>query len=381
MQVVKELSDKFEGISLLNCLEAVDDPRIDRQKLYPLNEVLLIALCAMLSGCEGFRAFAIYGEEKLGFLKRIYPYNNGVPSHDTFARIFSLLCSKQFSVLLTTWVEGLRHTLGDLQHIAIDGKSLRGSRKAHDKHSAIHLVSAFASETRLTLAQEKAPHKGYGENEALIKILGYLNIQGATITIDAAGCRIEVAQALVNKKAEYILGLKKNQKNAHEAVLEHFGSEKLLDEAVYFEEATKGHGRIELRKCWVTEDLRCLAGLPEWPNIKSIVCIESERHIKTKTTTERRYYLSSLEANAAKTLKIIRSHWAIENSLHWVLDVTFSEDGCRARTKNAPENMSILRRMVANVLQKIKRPGESLRGLRIRAGANEEKLLNYVTQF
>lgn len=379
MKVDELWSDEFEGISLLNLIESVEDPRIERSKLYPLEEVLLVALCAMLCNCEGFRAFAIWGEEKIDLLRKIYAFSNGVPSHDTFARVFTLLCPKQFSLLLTRWTEGLRDHLADINHVAFDGKTLRGSRKKGDKHSAIHVVSAFASDCRLTLAQCKAPHKGYGENEAMLEIIDYLRIQGATVTADAASCRRPIAQAIVDKKADYVLALKGNQGDTHEAVEAHFDSKRLREKAHYYEHHDKGHGRIECRKCWATEDLRALSELEAWPHLKSIVCIESERIIGEKQTCERRYYLSSLTANPEQLLKIIRAHWSVENSLHWVLDVTFSEDGCRARTKNAPENMAILRRMVTNVLRKIKKPNETLKGCRIRASANDTKLLHYVS--
>lgn len=372
------LSDKFEGQSLLNCLEALEDPRIDRKKLYPLQEILLVSLCAMISGCEGFKAFAVYGEEKLEFFKQVYPFTNGIPSHDTIARIFSLICPKEFSILLTRWVEGLRENLSEINHIAFDGKTLRGSRISGKPHSAVHVVSAFCSQTRLSLAQFKAPHKGYGENDSMLEIIKYLKVNGSIISADAAYCRLPIAQAIIDKKADYVLSVKKNQGNMFEAIKSHFDCNNLRNKANYNEHIDKGHGRIEVRRCWVTDDVRCLQGLPEWPNLKSIICIESERNVNNKVTSEKRYYISSTAPDPVKMAKIIRSHWSIENSLHWVLDVTFSEDKCRARVKNAPENMSILRKLVVNLLQKIRKPNESLKSLRIRAAANENKLLNFV---
>lgn len=176
-------------------------------------------LCAMVCGYEGFRAFSIYGEEKIIFLKAIYPFEKGIPSHDTFARIFTLLCPKKFSLLLTHWTENLKDNLPGLKHIAFDGKTLRGSRKPNNKHSATHVVSAFASQSRLTLTQCKAPHKGYGENEAMLEILDYLRVSGAIITADAASCRKPIAQAITDKKADYVLALKGNQRGS-ECVLQ-----------------------------------------------------------------------------------------------------------------------------------------------------------------
>jgi len=335
----------------------------------------------MVCGYEGFRAFSIYGEEKIIFLKVIYPFENGIPSHDTFARIFTLLCPKKFSLLLTHWTENLKDNLPGLKHIAFDGKTLRGSRKPNNKHSATHVVSAFASQSRLTLAQCKAPHKGYGENEAMLEILDYLRVSGAIITADAASCRRPIAQAITDKKADYVLALKGNQGDAFEAVKLHFDTDSLVSKSNFSEEHDKGHGRIECRKCWATEDLRALKGLAAWPKLKSIICIESERNIRGKVSLEKRYYLSSFPAEAKTLLRIIRDHWAIENSLHWVMDMTFAEDGCRARTKNAPENMAILRRLVANVLRKIKKPSDTLKGLRMRASINESRLLEYIYAF
>ena len=382
MQKIDALSEPFEGLSLISCLGSVDDPRLNRKKLYPLKEILLTSLCAMISGIEGFRHFEIYGNEKINFLKRFYEFENGIPSHDTFARVFSLISPKEFLFVLESWVQSLKVYMGHLNHIAIDGKSMRGSRNSISPNtSAVHVVSAFASETRLVLSQAKAPFKGSGENDALFEILETLDIKGATITIDAIATLDKVASKIIEKKGHYVLSLKKNQGNMYEAAKAHFASTELKEKCDFVETVEKGHGRIEVRRYWASDDIRCFNGLPNFSGLKSMVMVERIRLIKDKEEKEMSYFVSSLSADAEKQSKLIRGHWAIENSLHWVLDVTFSEDRCRARTKNAPENMSLLRKICANLLQKIKKPGESLRSLRIRAGCNEERIVQYLNDF
>jgi predicted transposase YbfD/YdcC len=372
-----EGKERFEGLSLLNCLDKVEDPRLERKKLYPLREILLIALCAMLSGVEGFRAFEIYGEEKIDFLRRFYAFENGIPSHDTFARVLTLLDAKHFAKLLEIWTAGLRAKIAEIRHIAVDGKTLRGSFEGGKNNSAVHVVEAFASDVRLVLAQVKAAYKGYGENDALLEMLATLDVRHATITIDAIGCQKKVAENLVSKKADYILALKGNQGEMYEAVKDYFEAKSWRGRAVYNETVDKGHGRIEIRRCWVSEDLRCLEELGLWPGIRSIVRVEAERTHRDHTTKEVRYFISSLPADAKRHLHAIRSHWSIE-ALHWVMDMTFTEDKCRARTKNAPENMAILRRICSNILQKMKGEGESLKGMRLRASCNDEKLFQFL---
>ena len=242
-------------------------------------------------------------------------------------------------------------------------------------------AEAFASDLRLVLAQSRAPYKGYGENEALIEILSTLDVKGATITIDAIGCQEKIVEHLQEKKADYVLALKGNQGSMFEAVESHFAHDGLRGQSSYHETLDKGHGRLEIRRYWVTDDIRCLAGLGSWSGLKSIVMVEAERTQREKTTLEKRYFISSLPKDAPRHAHAIRSHWAIENSLHWVLDVTFSEDRCRTRTKNAPENMAIMRRMCINVLHKIRGSKDSLKGMRMRASCNDNNLFRYLHEF
>lgn len=372
---------EFNGVSFLNHFSQLEDPRIERKKLYPLNEIFLVTLTATICGAESWRDLEIFGFEKLDFLRQFLPFVNGIPSHDTFARVFSLIDPKMFGECFIQWVKSLQEVVPEL--ISIDGKTLRRSfDKAHSK-SAIHLVSAFASESRLVLAQVKVDEKS-NEITAIPSLLNLLAIKGAIITIDAMGCQKDIAQVITEKKGDYVLALKGNQGALHDQVKDHFELEQKNEfkgvKHDYHSEYDKGHGRIEHRECWTTNQIDWIEGTKDWAGLSSIAMVKSKRIIGDKETTETRYYISSLTSNAQLIARSVRAHWSIENTLHWTLDVTLNEDASRIRARNAPENMAIIRRIGLNLLQKAKPKDMSIKGLRKGAGWSKRILEDVLRQ-
>jgi predicted transposase YbfD/YdcC len=372
---------EFAGIPFLNHFSQIEDPRINRKKLYPLTEVFLITLCGTICGAESWRDLEMFGIQKLDFLRQFLPFDNGVPSHDTFGRIFSLIDPKKFGDCFIDWVKAIQEEIPAL--ISIDGKTIRRSYDKTTNKAAIHLVSAFASEARLALGQVKINDKS-NEITAIPVLLNLLAIKGAIVTIDAMGCQRSIAADITNKGADYVLALKGNQGQLLEQVKDYFVLEKQNNfkdvQCDYFEETDKGHGRIEIRRCWATEDINWIENKQGWQSLKSIALIESTRIVNSKTTTERRYFISSLPAKAQLIARSVRSHWAIENSLHWILDVTLNEDGSRIRARNAPENIAIIRKAGLNMLQLAKTKDVSIRGLRKAAGWSDEILKHILLQ-
>lgn len=361
---------KFNTLSFFNYFSNLEDPRIERKKLYPLEEILFLTLCAVICGAESWYDIEDFGNARIAFLKKYFYYKNGIPSHDTIGRFFSLLDPENFRDSFILWVKNLQSNIPKL--IAIDGKTLRRSFDKTNNKSAIHMISAFASNSRLVLGQKKVDQKT-NEITAIPQLLDLLLIKGAIITIDAMGCQKEIAKKIIEKKAHYIFGLKGNQGNLFENVETYFQDTKNVYD--YFEEANKEHGRIEIRKCWVTSNINWLDTKNDWCNLSSIIKVESTRIFSDKETKEIRYYITDLETNAEKILLAIRSHWSIENSLHWTLDMTFREDESRIRKKNAPENMSIIRHIVLNLLRKADEK-ISIRRRKKKAGWSNEYLTN-----
>ena len=367
------MSLEFNTLSFFNVFSKLEDPRIDRKKLYPLEEILFTTLCAVICGAESWYDIEDFGEARINFLKKFFSYTNGIPSHDTIGRFFSLLNPETFKKCFIEWVKNFQKELPEL--IAIDGKTLRRSfDKATDK-KAIHMISAFASNSRLVLGQKKVEAKT-NEITAIPEMLDLLFIKNSTITIDAMRCQKEIAEKIISKGANYILALKGNQGDLHENIGTYFTDTTPFD---YYKEIDKGHGRIEIRECWATSEIDWLDSKNNWSGLCSIIKIKSTRIEKDKESQEIRYYISSLPAQAQKLLLAIRSHWGIENSLHWVLDVTFREDESRIRKKNAPENMAIVRHIVCNLLQKADQK-ISLRRRKKKAGWSDEYLENVLKQ-
>jgi len=363
----------FETTAFLDHFKDLPDHRQAGKVTYPLDEVLLLSLLAVLAGAEGFTDIARFGEKKLGLLRRFRPFADGTPSHDHLGDIFATLDAPGFRRCFVAWVAALTKTPAEL--IAIDGKTSRRSGKKGSKE-AIHMVSAFAARQRLVLAQTKVDEKS-NEILAIPALIDMLSIEGALVTIDAMGCQRGIAQKIIDKKADYILALKGNQGTLREDV-ELFANEQkakgFSDTTVSADETVDGdHGRIETRRVTVLHDIAWLQERHDWPGLKGIVVIDSTREIGARTERETRYYLTSSAWRAERLGPMVRDHWAIENSLHWVMDMTFRDDECRIRTEHAPENFVTLKHMAANLARKA--PGRDSVRLRLKTAAWDDDYL------
>ncbi len=366
------ISEEFKG-----CFSHLGDSRIDRKKLYPLTEILFIVLCGSICGAGSWRDFVLFGQERLDFLQEHFPYSNGIPSKNTFARVFAALKPEEFRTCFIDWVQGLQKILEGV--VAIDGKTLCNSHDNALGKSAIHMVSAFATDVRLVLAQEKVEEKS-NEITAIPKLLKLFAVKGNIITIDAAGCQKAIAKQIVERQGDYVLALKGNQGTLNEDVRLFLEAEiaKPSSKAIesVHEESDAGHGRVETRKCVVSDQINWLEQKPQWIGLKTIAMIEEMREVGEKTSIERRFFISSLPADASKIAQAVRAHWMVENNLHWTLDVVFNEDQSRIRKDHAPENIAIVRHFTLNMLHNAQASfkGVGIKGLRKKAGWGNETL-------
>jgi predicted transposase YbfD/YdcC len=363
----------FETTVFLDHFKDLPDHRQAGKVTYPLDEVLLLSLLAVLAGAEGFTDIARFGEKKLGLLRRFRPFADGTPSHDHLGDIFATLDAQGFRRCFVAWVAALTKTPAEL--IAIDGKTSRRSGKKGSKE-AIHVVSAFAARQRLVLAQTKVGEKS-NEILAIPALIDMLSIEGALVTIDAMGCQRDIAQKIIDKKADYILALKGNQGTLREDVELFVNEQKakgFSDTTVSADETVDGdHGRIETRRVTVVHDVAWLQKRHNWPGLKGVIVIDSMREIGARTERETRYYLTSSEWRAERLGRMVRDHWAVENSLHWVMDMAFRDDECRVRTEHAPENFVTLKHMAANLARKA--PGRDSLRLRLKTAAWDDDFL------
>ena len=315
----------------------------------------------------------------IDWFRKFLELPSGIPSHDTFGRVFSRLDPKAFEACFRSWIEALAEE-AVTGVVAIDGKSVRGSFDAASGKSQLHMVSAFSASSGLCLGQEATDAKS-NEITAIPALLKTLALKGCIVTIDAMGCQKDIAKSIVaDAKADYVLALKGNQGTFHQDVKDYFEGPNAPWQTfphTVFEETDKGHGRIEIRKVVATENIQWISQRKEWRGLTSIAMVQSTRIIGEKETIENRYYISSLPGNAAKIGSAIRQHWAIENRLHWCLDVTFNDDGSRIRKDYAPQNMTVLRRLAVNLLRKLELGPKkvSLRGRIIMANHNSEFIL------
>jgi predicted transposase YbfD/YdcC len=349
------MKDELTAQSIIEYFERVPDPRVNRTRKHPLSSVLVLSLLAIICGADSFVAIELYGECQQEFLKEFLDLPNGIPSHDTIGRIFSILGPTALEEAFRAWVGSLAEaTQGEV--VAIDGKTLRRSfRHAGDK-AFVHMVSAWATANRVVLGQIKTEEKS-NEITAIPRLLELLRIKGATVTIDAMGCQKEIAQKIVGAEADYMLAVKENQLTLHSDITALFNraakDPRVLDNLDFTEETSKGHGRVEVRRCWTSSALDGLSQRKQWANLACAVLVEVDRTVDGKTSTEQRYYISSKKRLRAKTaLSTIRRHWGIENELHWVLDVAFREDDCRIRAGHAAENFAVMRHITLNLLKK-----------------------------
>ena len=363
-----------EAIGFLEHFEELPDGRQAGKIVYPLDEVLLLSLLAVLAGAETFTDIARFGQKKLDLLRRFRPFADGTPPHDTLGDIFASLDAESFQRCFVSWVASVTGTAEGV--IAIDGKTVRRSGGKKDAKAPILMVSAVAARQRLVLGQVKVDEKS-NEIVAIPKLLDLLAIEGAIVTIDAMGCQRDIAARITDKKADYVLALKGNQGSLREDVALFVAEQQakgFQDTTISQNETVDGdHGRIETRKTTVIHDVAWLRARHDWPGLKSIVVVESTRRIGDKIDSETRLYITSLALIAALVGPIIRSHWAIENSLHWVMDMVFRDDECRVRTQNAPANFTTLKHMAHNLLRQA--PGKDSLRLRRKVAAWDDDFL------
>ena len=371
--------------SLTEHFGSLVDPRIDRTKRHNLMDIVTIALCGVIAGADSWVDVEAFGKRKAEWLRKMLDLPNGIPSHDTFGRVFAKLDAQQFERCFTEWVLAVREVLqGDV--VAIDGKRVRRSHDRYIGKDAIHMVSAWASASGVALGQTRVDGRS-NEITAIPRLLEMLQVEGCIVTIDAMGCQKEVASKILEERADYVLAVKRNQGRLHEGVADVFdlarksGFDSLDHD--YHETVNAGHGRVETRRCWAVSDLdhiRYVDDGGQWPGLTTLVMVEGERLVDGKTTVESRYYISSLPNDASVLLNAVRSHWSIENQLHWSLDVTFNEDGSRVRSGNGAENFSVLRRMALNLLKAEKTTRRSLAGKRKDAAWDNDYLFKVLAQ-
>ena len=350
--------------------DKVPDPRRETEnKLHTLSDILCIALCAVLSGMDDWESVVEFAQAKVDWLRQFLPLPNGIPSHDTFGRVFSLIDPEAFESAFFEWVAQARIGGEGINQLAIDGKAVRRSHRGKAGR-ALHLVHAWACEARLLVGQRKVDAKA-NEIVAIPEVLALFDLTGVTVTIDAMGCQKAVAEQITQAGGDYVLALKGNQGTLHEDVRLHMESVADKQPEGQVAKVEKDHGRIETRRIWVSDRTDWLSQKSDWPGLRTLVMVESIREIGEKTTTERRCYIASLPADAERIGQVVRAHWGIENSLHWVLDMAFNEDQSRARAGHAAENLAIIRRYALNLLRQDKQSKLGVKNKRLRAAYDD----------
>jgi predicted transposase YbfD/YdcC len=362
----------------------VKDPRKDRTKEHKLIDIIAIALCGIICGAEGWVDIQNFGNRKLAWLKTFLELPNGIPSHDTFGRVFSMIDGQEFQLAFYEWVQAVNEIVHG-QIVNIDGKCLRGSGDAPLGKRAIYMVSAWAEANHLVLGQRKVDEKS-NEITAIPELLKMLALSGRIVTIDAMGTQTEIAQTIRDAQADYFLSVKENQGHLYEDLSMLFGVDRDLNfkyaSLDHAKVTNKSHGRIETRECWSTSDLgylKLIRGYQNWAGLKSIAMVISTRIIDGAETQQVRYYISSLPSNAERLLQVCRRHWAIENELHWILDVALNEDHSRVRKDHAPENFAVLRHMALNLLKQEKTAKGGIHAKQLQAAWNEDYLLQVLS--
>lgn len=368
--------------TLTKCFADLEDPRREGSIDYPLHEIVILTVCAVICGADGFTAIESYGEGRKNWLGQFLELENGIPSHDTLGRFFGMLDPEGFETCFAQWVEAACEHI-DEEIIAIDGKTLRRSYDREESKAALHMVGAWASENRLALGQVKTDEKS-NEITAVPKLLEVLDLEGCIVTTDAMGCQKEITEAITEQKADYVLALKDNHSGLREdteAIFERI-LESDFEAENRHESVTGGHGRVETRRCFTAEvEGRGLLDLEGWHELRTVALVEYERFEEGKTKTERRYFVSSLDASdPEKILEATRAHWHIENKMHWVLDVAFDEDQSRTRKGNADQNMAAVRRLALNLLANEDSLSVGVKNKRLRAGWDPDYLLKVLQQ-
>ena len=361
--------------SIENHFSNITDPR-DLNKRHKFIDILTIAICAVVCGANSWKHIEEFGQAKLDWFKDFLQLPHGIASHDTFGRVFAQIDPDQFQQSFMSWVQSICQ-LSHGQVIAIDGKTLRRSHDKSNGKSAIHMVSAWASANGIVLGQVKTDEKS-NEITAIPELIKTLEIEGCIVTIDAMGCQKNISKTIIDKGADYVLALKENQGTLHQNVelfFRDYLSSVTNQPAFDFYQSTDGdHGRVEIRKYWTTSDINWLQGKEAWQNLTTIGMVQRERHVGDDISIETSYYISSIENDAKRFAHAVRSHWSIENSLHWVLDVSFREDESRIRKDNAPQNFAVLRHMALNLLKRETSLKKSIKSKQLRAGWDNDYL-------
>jgi len=367
----KDRTHPYSHISLYKHIKKLKDPRrVTKGNFkYPLNEIFFLVISAVISGTEDWQGIALFGEEKIAWLRNFLPYEKGTPSHDVLGDLFARIDLQNFESVFIKWINAISEiTNGTI--ISIDGKTIRGSGDSNIPNSAVHVVSAYATNQMLCFGQTSVDKK-QNEITAIPELLNMLAIKGGVVTIDAMGCQKKIAKKIIGKEADYVLMVKDNQQELKEQV------EKLFE---YYKEPCdvdqtidSGHGRIENRKCEMIGDLRFLDGKEKWVGLQSVVKISSIRYIKKKgnESSEIRYYITSLRPDSKRLNQIIRSHWGVENNLHWRLDVVFNEDKSSKRKDNSAPNFNIITKMAMTLIDREKTAKVSMGKKRLKAAWND----------
>ncbi len=365
--------------TILDHFADLDDPRVERTRRHKLVDIIAIAICATICGADSWVHIELFGKSKLAWFQTFLELPHGIPSHDTFGDVFARLDPVQLQNSFVSWTQAIAELLpGEV--VAIDGKTARRSYDPAGNKGAIHLVSAWATQNNLTLGQVKTEEKS-NEITAIPQLLEMLDLHGCIVTIDAMGCQREIAQQIIAGGADYVLAVKENQGRLHEGIRDLFqGAEAWGFDGVPYDYARtvdKGHGRVERRECWTITATDCLDYLDpqgQWSQLKAAVRVVGHRQTGAGGISQPRYYISSLPASAEQLLAAIRSHWSIENSLHWTLDVTFREDQCRVRKDHGPQNLATLRQIGHNRLKNESTLKVGIQGKRLNAGWDEDYL-------
>ncbi len=361
----------------MNHFSSLHDPRREHGRLHLLEDILVLAICAVICGADSFVAIEAFGHAKHDFLRRFLALPNGIPSHDTIRAVFTRLDPRQFEQCCVAWVNAVfERTIGKV--VAIDGKTLRRSYDRKSKKAALQMVSAWATSNHLVLGQVAVDAQS-NEITAIPQLLDLLDLNGCIVTIDAIGCQQDIATQIVDQGGDYVLAVKANQGSLWQEVHQCF-AEPDAEDIRFYETEEQGHGREETRWYWMTERLPWPLRRIQWNGLRSMGVVEASRTVGKQTTVERRYYISSLAADAQQLAAAVRGHWRIENQVHWVLDVAFREDESRIRTGHADVNMAVVRRIALNLLKHDTSVKLGIANKRLKAGWDEDYLLKILLQ-
>lgn len=370
------------GTSLMEHFRALPDPRVERTRRHLLLDIVAITICATVAGCNNFPEIVAYARAKETWLKTFLALPHGIPCEHTFRRLFAALDPEAFEQAFRSWVRAVSDTLRGV--VAIDGKTLRGSHDTRGERAPLHLVSAWAVESHLVLGQVATDEKS-NEITAIPELLRLLDLSGCLITLDAMGCQTAIAEQILSGEADYLLAVKDNQPTLAKDLQEEFQAALADDFAhlphTYHKTVDKGHGRVEERECWATAAVEGLNPAGRWPKLSGMAMVRHTRTLKGKTSVETRYYITSCQdLDAAHTLEAVRSHWGIENQVHWVLDTAFLQDASRIRTDNGPENLAVIQHWALNLVRGDTATKGSMQTKRKKAGWDDTYLVNLLTR-